>query len=179
MLKYNIVLILRLTYLRRIWAPEEKAGLRPFSTIFRASKNPTFLWDMIWLISFCFLITGPLTVCSDYDYNLGTFNTGSFVFCFFAWEAFLRTKFTYVANLPTFVTLSYSCNKSRNFNFHTAKIYMREKFLSSKYQTYNPRLFPRPSFALSFFVRLSDSRLKSDCVNDLETYVMSFYDYPS
>jgi hypothetical protein len=29
-----------------------------FSTSFRASKNPTFRWAIIWLISSCFLITG-------------------------------------------------------------------------------------------------------------------------
>jgi hypothetical protein len=53
------------------------------------------------------------------------FNTRSFMLCFSTWEAllFLCTKLTYMPKFPTFVTLSYSCNKSRNFNLHIAKIY--------------------------------------------------------
>jgi hypothetical protein len=56
-------LILGSAYPRVLSAPKEDAGFDRqgcdnFSTIFRASRNPTFRWAMILLISFCFLITG-------------------------------------------------------------------------------------------------------------------------
>jgi hypothetical protein len=56
-------LILGSAYPRVLSAPKENAGFDcqgcgHFSTIFRASKNSTFLWAMIWLISFCILIMG-------------------------------------------------------------------------------------------------------------------------
>jgi hypothetical protein len=55
-------LILGSMYPRRLSATENHAefdcqGCDHFSTFFRASKNPTFLWARIWLIYFYFLIT--------------------------------------------------------------------------------------------------------------------------
>jgi hypothetical protein len=61
--KRGMFLILGWRYPRRFSGPAENAEFDRqvrdhFSTIFRASKNPIFVWVVIWLISSCFLITG-------------------------------------------------------------------------------------------------------------------------
>jgi hypothetical protein len=116
------ILISGLAYSRLLSAPKENAGFdrqgsHHCSTTFLASKNPTFRWAVIWFISFCFLITRHRSLFALWlpSQLRHFFNTRPFICCFSAWEAlfFLRTKFTYVAKFPTFVTLSYCCNKSK------------------------------------------------------------------
>lgn len=72
---------------------------------------------------------------------------------------FLCTKCS-VANFPTFEILSYSCNKSRNFNFHSAKLYIRRQYLDSL-DSFHTHLSPSISSSFSLTLILSLTATKT------------------